>query len=144
MSHLRGFGDAMQLPAPEHGPEQDNLLPLINIVFLLLIFFMLTGALHAIDYFELRPPTSASEAAAQDDFPVVLVNSAGELAIDNVAVDETDLQLKILDTLAERPDVVVRLKADGQVDAVRVVEVMELLEAVGVQLVILLTLEPED
>ena len=144
MSHLRGFGDAMQLPSPERGPEQDNLLPLINVVFLLLIFFMLTGALHAIDFFDLRPPTSASEAAAEDNFPVILVNSAGELAIDNVAVDEMDLQLKILDTLAERPDVVVRLKADGQVDAVRVVEVMELLEAVGVQLVILLTLEPED
>ena len=144
MSHLRGFGDAMQLPSPERGPEQDNMLPLINIVFLLLIFFMLTGALHAIDYFELRPLTSASEAAAQDDFPVVLVNSAGELAIDNEAVDEMDLQLKILDTLAERPDVVVRLKADGELAAVRVFEVMELLEAVGVQLVILLTLEPED
>ncbi len=120
------------------------MLPLINVVFLLLIFFMLTGALHAIDYFELRPPTSTSEASAHTDFPVVLVNSAGELAIDNEAVDEVDLQLKILDTLAERPDVVVRLKADGEVDAVRVVEVMELLEAVGVQLVILLTLEPED
>ncbi len=120
------------------------MLPLINIVFLLLIFFMLTGALHAIDLFELRPPTSTSEAAAQDNFPVVLVNFAGALAIDNVAVDEMDLQLKILDTLTERPDVVVRLKADGQVDAVRVVEVMELLEAVGVQLVILLTLEPAD
>ncbi len=144
MSHLRGFGDVMQLPSPERGPEQDNMLPLINIVFLLLIFFMLTGALHAIDLFELRPPTSTSEAAAQDNFPVVLVNFAGALAIDNVAVDEMDLQLKILDTLTERPDVVVRLKADGRVDAVRVVEVMELLEAVGVQLVILLTLEPED
>ncbi len=144
MSHLHGFGNAMQIPSPEREPEQVNMLPLINVVFLLLIFFMLTGALHAIDYFELRPPTSTSEAAAQDDFPVVLVNSIGEIAIDNVAVDEMDLQLKILDTLSERPDVVVRLKADGEVDAVRVVEVMELLEAVGVQLVILLTLEPED
>ena len=42
MSRLRGFGDAMQLPSPERGPEQDNMLPLINVVFLLLIFFMLT------------------------------------------------------------------------------------------------------
>ncbi len=134
----------MQIPSPEREPEQVNMLPLINVVFLLLIFFMLTGALHAIDYFELRPPTSTSEAVAHTDFPVVLVNSIGEIAIDNVAVDEMDLQLKILDTLSERPDVVVRLKADGEVDAVRVVEVMELLEAVGVQLVILLTLEPED
>ena len=49
----------------------------------------------------------------------------------------------VSDKLAENPDGVFRIKADGRVDAARVVEVMELIEAVGVRRVLLLTLEPD-
>ncbi len=133
----------MQIQPPEQGEELDPILPMINVVFLLLIFFMLAGALHAVDVFEVTPPTSVSETDAMDEEGVVLVGADGQLAIKGAVVDETDLQLAVSDMLAARPEALIRLKADNRVDAVRVVEVMELLEAVGVERLILLTLEPE-
>ena len=133
----------MQLPTPDRGEEPDNILPLINVVFLLLIFFMLTGAIHAVDYFDVTPPVSTSEEIVSIKETVILVNADGRLSIDGKEVDAIDLQLAVSDKMAQHPELEIRLKADGNVDAVKVVEVMEWLEAVGVRHLSLLTLEPE-
>ncbi len=133
----------MQFQSGKQEEEPDSILPLLNVVFLLLIFFIMTGALHAVDYFNVNPPSSSSEFQASLDDTVILVGADGRLAIDNKEVDETDLQLSVSDKLAANAGPVFRIKADGRVDAARVVEVMELIEAVGVRRVMLLTLEPD-
>ena len=132
----------MRLPFPEQKEEPDTILPLINVVFLLLIFFIMTGALHAVDYFNVNPPSSSSEIQGSLDDTIILVGSDGRIAIGNKEMDGADMQLAILDRLAANSSAVVRIKADGRVDAARVVEIMELIEAVGVGRVLLLTLEP--
>ncbi len=133
----------MQLPSLNQGEEPDNILTLVNVVFLLLIFFMLTGAIHAVDYFDVTPPVSTSEETLLVNETVILVNADGRLSIDGKEVDAIDLQLSVSDKLAQQTELEVRLKADGNVDAVTVVKVMEWLEAVGVRHLNLLTLEPE-
>ncbi len=133
----------MQLKFEKQEEEPDTILPLIHVVFLLLIFFIMTGALHAVDYFNVNPPSSSSEFQASLDDTVILVGADGRVAIDNQEVDEVDLQLSVSDKLAANSGAVFRIKADGRVDAARVVEVMELIEAVGVRRVMLLTLEPD-
>ncbi len=133
----------MQLKIREQEEEPDRILPLINVVFLLLIFFIMTGALHAVDYFNVNPPSSTSEFQTSLDDTVILVGADGRVAIDNIEVDVVDLQLAVSDKLAKNSGAVFRIKADGRVDAARVVEVMELIEAVGVRRVMLLTLESD-
>ena len=133
----------MQLKFEIQEEEPDSILPLINVVFLLLIFFIMTGALHAVDYFNVNPPSSSSEFQASLDDTIILVGGDGRVAIDNKEVDEVDLQLSVSDKLAANAGAIFRIKADGRVDAARVVEVMELIEAVGVRRVMLLTLEPD-
>ncbi len=133
----------MQFQFEKQEEEPDTILPLINVVFLLLIFFIMTGALHAVDYFNVNPPSSSSKFQASLDDTVILVGADGRVAIDNKEVDEIDLQLSVSDKLAANSGADFRIKADGRVDAARVVEVMELIEAVGVRRVMLLTLEPD-
>ncbi len=134
----------MQLPARQPQEEPDTILPLINVVFLLLIFIIMTGALTAVDFFHVDPPSSTSVVRGSLDETVILVGGDGRIAIDNEEVDETDLQLSVSDKLAANAGAVFRIKADGRVDAARVVEIMELIEAVGVRHVMLLTLGPEE
>ncbi len=131
----------MQLPPGQMEEEPDTVLPLITVVFLLLIFFIMTGALTSVDFFNVDPPSSSSELPGALDETVILVSSDGRLAIDNQEVDEVDLQLSVTDKLSEGAGRTFRIKADGRVDASRVVEVMELIEAVGVRRVMLVTLE---
>ncbi len=133
----------MQFKFEKQEEEPDTILPLINVVFLLLIFFIMTGALHAVDYFNVNPPSSSSEFQASLDDTIILVGGDGRVAIDNKEVDEVDLQLSVSDKLAANAGATFRIQADGRVDAARVVEVMELIEAVGVRGVMLLTLEPD-
>ena len=90
-----------------------------------------------------NPPSSSSEFQGSLDDTVILVGADGRVAIDNKEVDEIDLQLSVSDKLAANSGADFRIKADGRVDAARVVEVMELIEAVGVRRVMLLTLEPD-
>ena len=133
----------MRLPFRQQEEAPDTILPLLNVVFLLLIFFIMTGALHAVDYFNVNPPSSSSEMQGSLDDTIILIGSDGRIAIDNKEVDAADLQLAMLDKLAANAGVLVRIKADGRADAARVVEIMELIEAVGVRRVMLLTLRPE-
>ena len=134
----------MQFPARQPQEEPDTILPLINVVFLLLIFIIMTGALTAVDFFNVDPPSSTSVVRGSLDETVILVGGDGRIAIDNEEVDEADLQLSVSDKLAANAGAVFRIKADGRVDAARVVEIMELIEAVGVRRVMLLTLGPEE
>ena len=127
----------MRLEPSRPKTDEERVLPLINIVFLLLIFFMLAGRLAAVDPFRTEPPHSASEGMTQEHEMVVYVAADGRLALDGSTMDETALRSAIARHGASRT---VRLKADGRAAAVRVVAVMELLGAEGVEKLDLLTL----
>ncbi len=111
---------------------EEGVIPLINIVFLLLIFFMLAGTLSATDLFEVAPPESASEEAVGEPEMVVLMAADGRLALDGQDVDEAGLRQQVAAKLAADPDMRVRLKADGATEAEQVITVMEMLRAAGV------------
>ena len=112
------------------------MLPLINVVFLLLIFFMLAGQLASTDPFPTEPPRSASEGMTQERRMVVHLGADGRLAFNGAIVDEAALR----DAVARHgPSPAVQLKADSRADAPRMVRTMELLRSAGVERVDLLT-----
>jgi len=119
--------------------EDERILPLINVVFLLLIFFMLAGRFSASDPFEVEPPRSVSQGAATERDILVLVSADGRLALDGEIIEAAALGAAVADRLS--PDKTMRLwlKADGSAEATRVVEVMELLRAAGAERLRLLT-----
>ena len=51
----------MRFEPPRPRNEDERILPLINVVFLLLIFFMLAGRLSASDPFQVEPPRSSAD-----------------------------------------------------------------------------------
>ena len=116
------------------------MLPLINVVFLLLIFFMLAGRMAAVDPFRSEPPRSASEGTTQPHEVVVHVAADGRVAFHGTIMNEAALRDAVARHGALRT---VRLKADGRAPAVRVVAVMEFLRDAGVERLDLLTI-PEE
>lgn len=118
---------------------EENIVPLINIVFLLLIFFMLTGHLVAPEPFDIDPPESHSEADSGEKLAMVLVSKDGRVALDGEELDRSALSEAVAEKLRSTPDLVLQLKADGNADAGEVVSVMETLRAAGIAKLTLLT-----
>jgi biopolymer transport protein ExbD len=123
--------------------DEERVLPLINVVFLLLIFFMLAGRLSASDPFAVTPAQSASEGLPEAPQMLVLVGADGTLALDGDILDAAALEAALVTRLAARgegaPPPRIRLKADGRAPAVRIVAVMEMLRDAGVETLNLLT-----
>lgn len=130
-------------PSLKPRSDDERVLPLINVVFLLLIFFMLAGRLVASDPFAIQPPRSASDGLTDALEMVVLVAADGRIAIDNSEIDANMLAAVVAERLAEAPGLQVRLKADGTADAANVVGVMDTLRESGVDRLQLLTVSGE-
>jgi biopolymer transport protein ExbD len=131
----------MKLPVtrPRRNSE-DNLIPLINIIFLLLIFFMLTGKLTSSDVFKIAPPASISEAAAAEEAVTVLVTADGQLAVNQQIVVIEELTATVAALLEQRAAApMIKLKADAGLPAAQLLAVLNALRAAGVRKLTLLT-----
>ncbi len=116
----------------------EQVLPLVNIVFLLLVFFMLAGAFTRPEPFHVAPPTT-SGAAASTPSPAIVLVGAGQLAFQGELLrDLDDLRGRIRDWAKAQP-AELQVKIEGSLPAGRLVAVLRTLESAGIASVILLT-----
>lgn len=120
-------------PAGSRKRHDDPILPLINIVLLLLIFFMLAGRIAATDPFDLKPPQSISEAGDDPELMIVQFGQGGEVAIDGevIAIEELDRALEA--RLSADPPSGARIKAHGAAAAPDVIELIARLGDAGIE-----------
>lgn len=117
----------------------ENLIPLINVVFLLLVFFMLAGSFASPDQFEVVPPLSRSRAPIEDGGLEILLSADGRMAVGERTLDSLMLRRLIADRLVAEPDLRVQVRADERLAADVMLEVMEVLRQAGVEKLRLLT-----
>lgn len=129
----------MRFEPPRPRSDEERILPLINVVFLLLIFFMLAGRIAASDPFEVAPPRSASEGAVAQRDMLVLIDAEGRLALDGEIMTEDALRDAVAERLSGNRQARVQLKADGRAEAAGVVALMQTLRESGVERLKLLT-----
>ena len=120
--------------------SEARILPLVNVVFLLLIFFMLAGSFGVNEPFDVTAPDSISETAHETVSVHILLGADGQLALDGKVMAEAALLEQIKTRLAAAPKLRIQLKADAQTAANRVVLLMEGLRETGVERLRLLTL----
>lgn len=125
-------------------PTEERILPLINVVFLLLIFFMLAGSLTVGEPFAVTAPASSSETRAIAEPRRLLMSRDGRLALDSAVMDEAAVVAAIAAAVAADPELQVELKADASVPGNRVVVLLEALRAAGLERVSLVTLARQE
>lgn len=122
--------------------DDDSVLPLINVVFLLLIFFMLAGHLAAGDPFVIEPPKSQSEGLDSPQDILILVSADGRFALDGVEMSEEaviETATQRLQAQKDSKNLTLRLKTDGATSANRIVKLMQRLRRAGFKSLKLLT-----
>ncbi|RKT44839.1 ExbD/TolR family protein [Thiocapsa rosea] len=123
--------------------SEANLIPLINVVFLLLIFFMLAGRLAPTESLALDPPRSDSLQSARAAPLVLLIDRTGQISLDGELLDETTLVEQLAERLADGTSHL-QIKADATLEALRLVDLLERLRAAGAEDIDLLTLAREE
>ncbi|MBA1147640.1 biopolymer transporter ExbD [Ectothiorhodospiraceae bacterium WFHF3C12] len=129
----------MRLPEPPRRGEGENVIPLINVVFLLLIFFMIAGSLGRTELFRVEPPESASEAPLPPEARRVLLADDGRLALDGRAVS-----LEQLGSALDGGAAPVEIKADGGAHAAKLMAVLAAVREAGIEEVELITVRDRD
>ena len=123
-----------------------NVTPMVDVMLVLLIIFMVITPMLSkgvsVDLVRTRNPIAMKEAD-QEDAVLVAVTRDGQTFLGTRRVTEEEMASEVGDIVSNRLDKTVYLKCDARSSYERVVEVVNILRAVGVDEVGLLT-EKED
>lgn len=127
----------MRLQEQEHEEPEINLTSLIDVVFLLLIFFMVSTTFDRQSLLRLDLPEAASaETEAMPEVIEILITDAGQIYVNErllVEVSRPALQAALAERLAERPDAPVIVRADAEASHRLVVLALDAAAAEGVR-----------
>ncbi|MDA5558781.1 ExbD/TolR family protein [Shimia sp. MMG029] len=120
--------------APEPRRQRaESIVPMINVVFLLLIFFLMTAKLSQPDPFEVTPPVVAQGAPPQDDTALYVGkddqlqfrDTKGEAVFESLAlISKTHPTLQVRIDAALDGDVLARVMARLATSGFRNIEVV--------------------
>ena len=83
--------------------ENINLTPLIDTVFILLIFFLVTSSFTKESGIDVDRPTAKSAVREEQGSMIIAVNKEGEVWIENNKIELTFTEFQILHLLASHP-----------------------------------------
>lgn len=116
----------MQLEAPKpKGRAMISLTPLIDVVFILLVFFML--ATSFLDWTALPLSVPAQSAAPVSEVVVlnVRIDAEGQIFVDDVLTERSVLGAELSSRVADEPELHVLVKPDPAVDLQMLVNVVD-------------------
>lgn len=115
--------------------------PLIDMVFLLLLFFAVTGSFVVMQGLNIDlPKTEAAETIGQGKNIVVTVDSNGRLFLNKTMVDPPQLKAQLGQLLEQNAGQSVLIQAEESATAQSLVTVMEIINASGATNVLLQTI----
>lgn len=118
-----------------------DIAPLIDIVFLLLVFFMLTSTFMVPEAIELELPQSSS-ATVTDSTPItVSLDETGQLALNGERMEKDQLRGAIEVLLKQDAGAAITLKSDARTEVQQLLGVMDEIRAAGGTDVALATLQ---
>ncbi|MQY44428.1 biopolymer transporter ExbD [Epibacterium sp. SM1969] len=116
----------MDFSTPPKPARTESIVPMINVVFLLLIFFLMTSHLAQPEPFEVTPPEAVSERETESD-PVLYVGKEAELAFEDSQGDAAIAALRG----AVEDGAVVQVRADGELKAQSMAKLLRQLSEAG-------------
>ncbi len=122
-------------PARPRRRTAENFVPMINVVFLLLIFFLMSASIAPPDPFDTSPPSSAADATPDPD--TLYVGQTGQLSYEG----QTDATALV--ALRHRDqDMPLTIRADAALPANTLAALLPKLATAGVRDTMLITGRP--
>jgi len=119
--------------------KQINLIPLINIIFLMLIFFMLAGTITKIDPYKINIPESIIKNDPLTPFLTIVIKKNGEIFVDSKNKKKDLKKENYLKILRSRKPNEVSLKIDSETSSELFLKILKILENENIKKVIVET-----
>ncbi|RMH60575.1 MAG: biopolymer transporter ExbD [Zetaproteobacteria bacterium] len=133
----------MQFEGLRRGAHAPNLTPLIDIVFLLLVFFMLTAHFVKDERLDVQLPESESALSDEDDAAIELVlDRQNRVYLDDTQVPLAELAERLRLALRSRSNKHVKLRGDRGTNLRHVVAVLDAAKKAGASGVDIVTRRP--
>lgn len=121
----------MKLKRRQKRQAPETIVALIDVVFFLLVFFMLIGRMDATSPFDVTPPVATAGADLPAGGTTVTVSDSGELALNGREVERTALITSIASAVLANPDLFVRINAHRDTELHHILPLVSELEAKG-------------
>ncbi len=108
-----------------------SLIPLIDVSIFLLIFFMLAGTVEKFEMVPIEPPVAKSGKLMDEGHIIVTLGKHDEIIVNDEIVEMEQMLQILAPDLKQNPNKVVTVKADAEVPANRVVDLMEAIKKSG-------------
>jgi biopolymer transport protein ExbD len=110
-----------------------NIAPLVDVMFLLLLFFMLSSHFIQHPVIKIKLPESKTAEAQKDTIKTIYISKDGSIFFMNKKVDLKDIQTVIKGSLKDVEQDFVRIKADKESDVGILVSVIDEVRLTGVR-----------
>ena len=118
---------------------QAPLTALIDIVFLLLIYFLLTTSFIADEGIKVNLPQAQASSPQAEENITIYVDQEGQTFLKNILIPQNQLLSELKALLSGRADRLVLIKADRTVILNKAVRVMDIARAAGAERLLLAT-----
>ena len=119
--------------------QEENVIPMINVIFLLLLYFMIVGNLQP-DY-NVTPPFSTQTPEPPAAIPTVSIGADGAMRFEGRKVTWENLQTELSQVTGHEK---LKIHADAKVDALTVSKIMKASSDAGILQFVLVTQRKVD
>lgn len=134
----------MKLKRPRNDQQSETIIALIDVVFFLLVFFMLIGRMDATAPFDVAPPIAQTGTDMPAGGATVAVSQTGMLALDGNELTREALEAALAQMLEADNGLRVRINAHREAELRHVLPLVGWAEGIGVRdVVLVVTPAPE-
>lgn len=122
--------------SPQKADEPDvNLTPMIDVVFLLLLFFMVSTSFIRESSLKVDLPEAGGQAIADQEKVIdIIINADGQFIVNNITLDAPDKELlsaQLKQAVGENTDPHIIISADAKADYQNIVTAMDSAQQLG-------------
>ena len=112
--------------------EEPNITPMLDVVFILLIFFIVTANFIKDPGLEINRPDSETAEITENAAILIAIGPAGEIYMEGRRIDVRQVKANVIRLMAENPQGAVVMQADEKATAEKIIAVMDEVREAGV------------
>lgn len=121
----------MEINRTRQGQKDINMIPMINVIFLLLVFFLIGGTIQKFEVIPVDVPVAQSGHVLDEGHIVIVLGYNDEIIVNDDFVMAPDLFENLKQQLKTNPNRIITIKADAKLPATKMIKIMELVKAAG-------------